>query len=383
MCLSGRLDVVVMGSDHYNPLNVVRALGVGGYQPTLIVVKEHGRHSYITRSKYLKKSYVVKSEAEAVCLLLALHFDQRIAVIACSDRLADALDQNYDRLSKLYYLPNCGRKQGNLAKWMNKERQQETAKKAGLRVLNGITLSPRDYMENELGTIEYPCIIKPLMSSHASKNNFRICQNTDDLKMSLSEVAVECDKVIIQKYIHRDYEFNILAARTEGGVLCESPGGFYRTKMCTRLNNMGMPCFGYVKQQLHPGLDLNAWFRFLDEVGYEGLFSTEFLISGDEAYFLEINLRDDGDLFYWTHAGVNLPALLVGSLYGKDISNLARTFSKERTYGMNEVNYVKYQLDWHSLKENIRDWRQCACYTIFDRKDIRPFFYKFIYSVNK
>ena len=95
----------------------------------------------------------------------------------------------------------------------------------------------------------------------------------------------------------------------------------------------------------------------------------------------EMNLRDDGDLFYWTTGGVNLPAIWVSSIYGQNNDMLSRHLKKKITYGMNEINYIKYQVHLKTIVENIKDWIKCDCYTIFNWRDLRPFLYKFVYAI--
>lgn len=50
--------------------------------------------------------------------------------------------------------------------------------------------------------------------------------------------------------------------------------------------------------------------RFMKEIGYTGLFSMEFIRGKDgKDYFLEINMRNDGNSYCATSAGCNLPFL--------------------------------------------------------------------------
>lgn len=61
---------------------------------------------------------------------------------------------------------------------------------------------------------------------------------------------------------------------------------------------------------------LNKMFK---EIGYEGIFSAEFMIDKDGKYwFLEINLRNSGWSYASTKLGMNLPLLWAdGMLNGK------------------------------------------------------------------
>ena len=106
---------------------------------------------------------------------------------------------------------------------------------------------------------------------------------------------------------------------------------------------------------------------------YSGLFSFEFIKSSDnKLYFTEVNFRNDAYSYLLTVAGVNLPEMW----YKQDIC-ISNNFHE--IYGMNESFDFKLEviqkgkfLSW------IKDLMVTTGFLLFNRKDLKPFFYKII-----
>ena len=121
------------------------------------------------------------------------------------------------------------------------------------------------------------------------------------------------------------------------------PGGLRKMHTCTSINNLGMMSLAYLSEDIPNQIGkFDIIKSFIKSIGYKGLFSVEFMITKDKAYFLEVNLRNDGTCYITTQAGVNMPAIWTFSSLGLDASDLSRTFKRKYTYGMNEINYLKY-----------------------------------------
>ena len=99
-------------------------------------------------------------------------------------------------------------------------------------------------------------------------------------------------------------------------------------------------------------------------------------ITKEEAYFLEINLRNDGTCYITTQAGVNMPVLWVYSCLGKDASKLSRVFKRQYTYGMNEINYLKYTFSIKRLVQCIKEFVSVKAFSLIKWNDMKPVIYK-------
>lgn len=373
-------DVVVVGGDHYNTLWVVRSLGIMGFKPTVVVVNPLKKCSFVTKSKYASTAYVVSNEVEMLELLKKLSFLERVVVFSSSDRVSDVIDQNYGELKKKYILPNCGEQQGMLSYWMDKRVMTELAVKSGFNIPYSVEINLSNGQFSLPNDIPYPCVLKPLKSSAGQKTDFRICVSRDELEKALISLRIHCASVLLQEYIKPDFEISILGMRSRTIEQNLVPGLLYKMGTCQSVRNMGMPTYAYVEESVEPYVDRTVVDNFLNSIDYDGLYSIEFFVSGGKAYFLEINLRVDGDLFVYTIGGVNMPylwaCLSVGILSDASMMKL----KKNRTYGMTEISYIKY-LQWKKTLKVIEEWWKADCYSIFSWKDPLPFFYKFIFSI--
>ncbi|MBQ8530831.1 MAG: ATP-grasp domain-containing protein [Parabacteroides sp.] len=370
-------DVVVVGGDHYNTLWVCRSLGLTGYKPTIIVLDQNKNKSFVQKTKYAKNSYVVTSCSAILEILLNLNFNKKVSIFSSSDKISDFLDTHYTLLSTKYYLANCN-EDGSLSQWMDKMIMNEFAKKSGFKIPFSKEISLYTYNSMDLEDVKYPCIVKPLKSSNGSKLDFNICNNKNELCDSLKKIKENCCNVLIQEYLKPDFEISILCMRHRKSKINLIPGLLIKSKTCKSVYNLGMPAYAYTQKEIKPYVDTKVVDHFLNEIDYEGLYSIEFFVTKDTTYFLEINLRVDGDLFVYTQSGVNMPYLWDTLNQGDSIKD-EQLDIKKRTYGMTEISYIKY-LDWKHPIEAIKDWWRTDCYSIFSWSDIKPFIYKFIYA---
>lgn len=373
-------DVVVIGGDHYNTLWVVRSLGIMGFKPIVIVINPLSKNTFISKCKYALTTYVVADEMEMLELLTNFTFLERVVLFSSSDNVSDIIDQNYDKLKKKYFLPNCGDRQGLLSYWMDKWTMTQLAIECGFNIPYSIEINLCNGQPNLPDDIPYPCVLKPLKSSIGRKSDFRICASSSELEKDLNSLGSHCISVLLQEFIKPDFEISILGMRNRKMKLDVIPGLLYKTGTCQSVHNMGMPTYAYVDESLDPYIDRILVNKFLNNIDYEGLYSIEFFVSNGKAYFLEINLRVDGDLFVYTTGGVNMPYLWTALSMGIPLSEPLTKLKKKRTYGMTEISYIKY-LKWKKPLKVIVEWWKTDCYSIFSWKDPLPFIYKFIYAL--
>lgn len=372
--------VIVIGGDHHNTLWVIRSLGQAGIRPFVIVVSQ--KKSCVTKSRYIENSWIVPDEKD-VLRILQHHFlneKERPVIISTADACADLLDCNYSWLSQRYILPNIDHQEGKISHWMDKNVMVSAAKEAGFYVPKTWSIELKQAINlYELipGDITYPCILKPQKSSKGTKFDFRICKDEKELINHLSELRFHLSCVLIQEYLKPDHEIAIIGVRLPFSGKNIIPGLLDKLGTCGSLHNMGMPTYNWVKPQLSPWIDIAVIERFFKIINYCGIYSIEYFIHNQKAYFLEINLRTDGDMFVYTSGGVNLPLLWVMDVTGQDISSLSQCIDRD-VYGMLEIVYIKY-FKWRYFFNGIKDWWRSDCYAIFSWKDLKPFFFKFIY----
>ena len=371
--------IIVIGNNHHNTLGLVRSLGRGGYDVLCFLVDGSVTSSFLEKSRYIKVFKLFHSLDELLFFLKSdLKIGTLIPTFTTSDILAEFLDSHYDELCDKLRLCNCGGRQGGISYWMAKEHQLQTAQKVGLTIPNSTYFKINEKCK-QIKEIHYPCILKPGKSSVASKDNVRICSNENQLNIALEEVSPYCEDVIVQDYIQREYEFLIMGVRSRKQGLILLPGGLHKLRTCKKTKSLGMFAYAYTTPELDNSINIEAIKRFLAEIDYEGVFSVEFMISKGTAYFLEINLRNDGTQFCFEGAGVNLPQIWAMASLDEDISHLNTKLEKK--YCMVEANYVK-NMDWHHPLVAIGEFVNTSLFALFDKKDWKPALYKLKYGLS-
>lgn len=371
--------VIVLGGDHYNTLWVLRSLGMAGISSYLII-ESHSHKSFVAKSKYVRQYWCVDDERQMMDVLREnFHSEAEKPVIICSsDVCADIVDRNYEELAKKYRLPNIAGKGGLVSYWMDKDIMCEAAKEAGFNV--PVTWNLRFDAEGNYilpGDIVYPCIAKPQKSSEGTKHDFWVCNSELELRLHLKELKQRRVQIVVQEYLKPDFEISFLGVNLPNAKKNVIPGLLYKLGTCKSSFNMGMPTYACVSPSLEPYVDKRVVERFFSIVEYYGLYSIEFFVCKEKAYFLEINLRTDGDMFVYTKAGVNMPLLWVKDMEREDVSSLQQKVQKV-VYGMTEISYIKY-LKWRGIKQIIIDLFRVRCFSIFHTRDLKPFLFKFVY----
>lgn len=364
--------VVIVGGDHHNTLSLIRAFGYADYYVVVYIVS-HSRKSFVVHSKYVSEYHIVDAEEDVLDALLRFkNPSEKIPVVTASDRSAEVFDLNYDTLSPYYLLANCG-EQGMIAKWMNKEIMLKKAEECGLHPPYSLYVTKERPFSVSVSDIPFPCVIKPLRSSNSSKDDFAVCKDGSELTETVKRKTNDYEEFIIQEKVDIDYEFLIIGSRCRRARLNHIVGGLHKTKCCKDTNNMGMLVEAYTTPIIPSCIDVGVISSFLDSIDYEGLYSVEFMISNDKAFFAEINLRNDACLWCWTEAGCNMAVNWVEEVSGCDnvVYNLLA-----RKKMIVEISYLKYYRD--NLISMIKDFKQADSFAIFNKRDIKPLLFKFL-----
>lgn len=369
-----RTGVVVVGGGHYNTLWLVRSLGLAGYRPDVVVLQKEKR-SFVCHSNYLQSFAVVQSEEDLIIELKKRKKVEKQVLLSSSDVVTRVLDMNYNVLCEYYVLPNCKNRAGEILFWMDKYNMLELAEKIGIKIPQTYSMHINNEGRDFLGNIIYPCLIKPRTSVLGHKEDFRICYDKSEVLRAFDTLKNSCEDVLIQQYLSRDYEFVVNGVRC--GDVNIIPGVVRKVKVGKKLNNMGMTTIAYTDPEIDKYIDVSLIKTMMDQTAYNGIYSIEFIVSNGVPYLLEVNFRSDATVYISTRGGVNLPFLW----YSLASNHVKRTCSySEKVWGMAEVSYVK-ELPWKKPWQIVRDWWKTDCYSIFSWRDIKPFFYKFIYAI--
>ncbi|WP_270507707.1 ATP-grasp domain-containing protein [Eubacterium limosum] len=291
---------IVFAIEHYNPLGVIRSLGEAGIKSVFIA--EKGRTQIASKSKYVEKCHYVDSVEEGYDILMKeySHYEKNLPfVVTCDDRTAGFLDEHYEELKDKFIFHNAG-ETGRISKYMDKDEILQLAKKHGLKILNTQTVKLGEIPEN----LEYPIITKSISPTVGGwKSDVHICKCEQELVEAYK--MIEAPTVLIQKYIEKKNEYCL-----DG--FCASKGQIMYTAIASTYNYL-IPGY-YSPYMTVTNFEDNEMRKSLEgmmkEIGLEGIFSIEFLIDQDGAYyFSEINFRNSTWSYAATKAGMPLPVL--------------------------------------------------------------------------
>lgn len=369
--------VVIIGHGYTSRLGLIRSLGAVGCEVTVIVMVFHGRVGRFIRfdggkpidchSKYVNRILYcnAKDKENLIKLLLDKCTDsnQKVVIIPDSDFSASVIDNNQDRLKDYFLFPHINHTPGAVEHWMQKTTQKQLAREVGLNVADAkiVTVLNQKYEIPE--GIDYPCFTKPLLTINGGKSFLKRCNNESELRKILDGVSQHFNAdVLVEDFISIDTEYAVVGI-SDGyeviipGViefLVNSPSHFGIAR-----EGKIMPITGF--EEL-----MSLFKKFVQRIGFCGLFDIDFFLSNGVFYFGEINLRFGGSGYAYTAMGVNLPAMLVKSLNGVDISDMKKEVTEMATY-VNERMCVDDWSFYHISESDI--------YQKIDNADV-----KFVYN---
>lgn len=356
----------VFGGNHHNTLGVIRSLGEKDIASVLLLVDDDvKRTSYISKSRYICELHKFSTYEDGVQYLIetSSSLTRKEVVICCSDGAASAVDLHYNVLSKAYYIPNCG-KQGEISRLMSKEVLASSAIEFGFNV-------PQTWV-SESGLIPdgvtFPCIIKPLYSKDGSKSDIQVCDTVDQLNAYFQKV--HCEKLQIQAFIEKDFEYQLIGCSICGGQIIIIPG-VSKVIRPSKTSNTGFLYY----DKLDDSFPVKKVKQMLMKMKYSGLFSAEFLRDKDgNDFFMEVNFRNDGNAIAATAAGVNLPFIWYNSAFVEQ-----QPFVSEirPVYVMPEFDDLVHVIHHNiSFRTWLSDMRRADCYMEYDKYDKKPYLYR-------
>ncbi len=370
--------VVVVGGDHHNTLGVIESLGQKGLKPYTILYTSNVK-CYVPHSKFVASGWSCSTENDLIdCLRKNFNdISEKTVVIATNDIVADILDRHYDELKDFCMIPTI-EPTGNLGKVMSKEYMSNLAHEVGLNVPMTWVLKDSIIPNG----IEYPVITKAISSVEGSKDNIKVCKSEADLKDFVKEQQ-ECETIQIQRFIDKEYEFQLLGVSLNHGDTVLIPGRthIYRPN---GLDNTFFLYFDKCEPSLQPLIDKAV--KFVKKTRYTGPFSIEFLRekSSEMDYFTEMNFRNDGNAYVVTAAGMNIPYIFYLSQTGRDYQKEISHSTIKGTYIVPEFYYFTRLLAREiSIKEWWSNMRKADCCTTFFKGDKRAFFWFLIVAVWK
>lgn len=358
--------IVVLGGNHVNTLGLVRSLGQAGLRCDVLLEDCDLLFCYLRFSKYIDACHKLCANEELVAHLTDLygHGDEKSVLLCASDPLMSELDRHYDALKDRFVLFNAAGEQGRIDHFMSKAETFPLAADAGLETIK----TWRVFSDEELPPdVIYPCIVKGNNSLSTHKEDMFVCAD----KETLGAHVIEGRETLIQEYVEKEYEIDVNGLSINHGKDVLIPGVVRKIR-----EELDRQSDYIVLEDIPAGLDVFAIKRFVRAIGYEGLFSVEFMKKGDKFYFLEINLRNDGVNFLYTLGGINMPNLWVEYARGR------RTDFRDVQVKLKTPIYLMQLFDLFNLKSGkvglctwLRDYCRAHGHFVFSLRDPAPFLY--------
>lgn len=357
--------IILWSSDNYNSLGLLRQLGGREFELFFLMLgKPTGCAS---SSKFFPASHCVNTIEEGYIFLLA-HYspsDNKPLIITPSDEIIEFIDQKKAELSKYFLLPGT-RESGKLTWTDNKNNMTELAAEHGFLIPDSILCK----WDSDISNAKYPCIIKPAHTTPGHRNEFKykICKSENELRNVLQYVRHESE-FILQQYIPKESVALIYGARLSKGdtITC---GTLFKDRFAA----CGDGTHGLITSALPNGVTIEQIDSFLSDIEYCGLFSVEYGLYNGQAYFFEVNLRNDGTSHFFYQAGANIPLAWVYDMFGMDNSSICTQVKKDAWY-IDEVfdianvwNRTISRQEWEKEREH------ASVFKYFDPEDTKPYF---------
>lgn len=367
-----KLQFIVFSGEHYNPLGIIRSLGEAGYQPVAIIIKN--KIKIASQSKYISQLHFVDTIEQGYLLLLEKYGDCKDAhsvLLTADDKITSFCDMHYDVLKDKFILYNAG-ENGRVTHFMDKNEINQLAMKCGLNVLETHVVERGIIPED----IVYPIITKSISPNIGGwKKDVFICNSDKELQDAYEKIKSPI--VLLQKYIKKKNELCLDGMCVDKGRQAFISIASNYNYLLPNTYSSYLRIFNFNNPLLEKALT-----EMLTTIGFDGIFSVEFLVGEDgELYFLEINFRNSTWSYASTCAGMNLPVLWAKSmLTGKIPSDCWRKIP-DNFNAMVEFTDFKDRVLTKKIKFStwISEMKGCSCLFYFNRKDMLPF-WKTIFS---
>lgn len=375
---------LIVGGDHHNGLNLARALGVNGVIVHAFVVCDF-RKSFISKSKYIKKTTICKSDSEAFDKILQLYTGLSIkpVIFPYSDSAAFELDSRLNAFKDDFIVPSINGEQGRIAEMMDKQKQYEFAKAHNINIAESASIS---LVENtgEESCVGYPCILKPIVSANGKKSDISICNDKGSYVKRINELRnLGYTTLLIQEYLKIDYEIDVVVAFLN----CDKTI-FLANKIIRRWPHAGGTtsfsttiCDSRILKQCESILE------HIRNIRYFGLADVEFFLIDGTIYLNEINWRNSGGGHRSFSSGFFYPFWYMQNAVGEENGGM-NWKPYENEYAMTEYtdirNVVKHYI---SFSEWMKDKRKTKNLALKFKGDMKPcynfYFYRIIRKIFK
>ena len=373
------MNVIVFGHNGVNATGLVRSLGRKNHN--VYVILHESLVNFTAKSKYVKGVWYVGEKTEWLETIKSVcrEIGGVILLLSTGDEEAKFINIHQEDLKDYCIVEGVSDKDIRHL-YFKKDYIYKLAKDNGLHLIDTIIInSKQECLPN---SIHYPVIVKALDSTCGGKDVMDVFNSSKELVEHINTIRPDYFPLQLQSFIKKEKEVMLQGCSLMHGQQIHIPICFVKTR-CSGCGN-GYGSFGYSISTSEDSelLDLTQKVtNILKKIGYQGLFSAEFLYAQGIYYFLEINFRNDGTSIVSTESGFNLPDIYCESF--NNITDIKRNHF-HKVYYMYEGDFSHVLqgniglLAW--IKDALR--RDCFWYMV-DRNDWKPLISYFYFRIKR
>lgn len=352
--------IVIWGDDHHNALGLLRMLGGRGFDILFLVNRVN--HHIATTSKYCSNYVIVQNIDDGLAYLFNNYTDKnnKAVLLFTADKYSEAANRNFERLSDFFFVsgPN---QEGILEYIDDKFTMSKLAVDVGITIPETVLIPSQTIYDVK----HFPAIIKPC--NPTAKEFKTLIVNNEKQLIKASKSFIHNKRYVIQTLIHKEADGLIYGCRTWDGVT-------HLSGICVRnrWSDDGCGSFGYITDNIPSCINKDGIRLFLDKIDFRGLFSVEYALTNEGAYFYEFNLRNDGTSVLFYNAGSNMALCFVNSCFGirEDVSLKVQG----KQYLMHEI-FDEFNIydGVVSRQQWLEDKKKTTLYFLYDPEDMLPY----------
>lgn len=302
---------VVLGTNYYIGLSVVRNLGRAGVHVTTVDYDENTKYGV---SKYVSERLIAPhyKEQEKECVQFLINYakkqKEKPVLFPTADLYVEFMEDNYDELKEYYLWPND--KKGLYRTLMDKQSLLQYTEPLGIKTPEIIDMNEANLYSRVTEELGYPCIVKPrdsmpFVNQYRSKVLF--VNSEEELKQKIEMCKKDKQDVFVQRIVKGPetncYSFDVYMDKNQNVVS-------YMTTNKIRQWPINFGASTYARQHYIPEL-YDICVPLFKSVGYRGFAEVE--LKRDERtntiYLVEVNVRFVNFTELQAYMGMNTPMM--------------------------------------------------------------------------
>lgn len=368
---------VVLGTNYYIGLGVVRALGEQGVWVTTVDYEP----SHYGVSKFVKEQLIAPhyKKEEQACVEFLIDYakkqKQKPVLFPTADLYVDFMEDNYDALKEYYLWPND--QKGLYKAIMDKASLLQFTEKYNIKTPEILTMDTPNLYSRVTKEFGYPCIIKPaesmpFVNAYRAKV-FRV-ENEKQLREKIEMIKRHGFFVFVQRIIpgpeENCYSFDVYMDR-------HNEAAAHMTTCKIRQWPINFGASTYAKQKYIPEL-YDLCMPLFQGLKYRGFAEVELKrdVNTGVIYLMEINVRFVNFVWLQVQMGMNTPMMYYLDCLGEEVSGAKITEDREVywKYEYEDISAIRAylrtgQMTWGKI---LRDYRLKKVSSTWWHKDPGP-----------